>query len=166
MVWLKIHDSHLTCKVVNKCLNVCKWVEVAEWNKKMVPSLLLLSRQLPVSVKEDPDSKKKNKKTKKQTIKLLLLLIIFSLTLLNNPSLFRKDFFSASALPCLLSFNSLTNWLCSSSTSSNDIRPSCISLKMSNEYLLNYNAFPFLLHILDCLIWYYFVIALFLLFYQ
>ena len=131
----------------------------------MVPSLLLLSCQLPVSVKENPDNKKKTKKTK-QTNKLLLLLIIFSLTLLNNPSLFRKNFFSASALPYLLSFNSLSNWLCSSSTSSNDKLPSRISLRMSNEYLLNYNAFPFLLHILGCLIWYYFVIALFLLFYQ
>ena len=31
---LKIYDSHLTCKVANKCLNVCERVEVVEWNKK------------------------------------------------------------------------------------------------------------------------------------
>ena len=31
---LKICDSHLTCKVANKCLNVREWVEVVEWNKK------------------------------------------------------------------------------------------------------------------------------------
>ena len=33
-VQLKICDSHLTCKVANKCLNVCEQVEVLEWNKK------------------------------------------------------------------------------------------------------------------------------------
>ena len=27
-------DSHLTYKVTNKCLNVCEWAEVAEWNKR------------------------------------------------------------------------------------------------------------------------------------
>ena len=30
---LKIHDSHLTCKVANKFLNVCKRVEVVERNE-------------------------------------------------------------------------------------------------------------------------------------
>ena len=34
MVRLKICDSHLTCKVANKCLNVRERVEVVEWNKK------------------------------------------------------------------------------------------------------------------------------------
>ena len=52
---LKICD--LTCKVANKCLTVCERVEVVEWNK-MVPSLPLLSYELPVSVKENPDRKK------------------------------------------------------------------------------------------------------------
>ena len=56
----KICDSHLTCKVANKCLIVRERVEVVEW-KKMVPSLPLLSCELSVSVKENPDRKKKNK---------------------------------------------------------------------------------------------------------
>ena len=51
-------DSHLTCKVANKCLNVRDLVEVVEWNK-MVLSLPLLSCKLSVSVKENPDRKKK-----------------------------------------------------------------------------------------------------------
>ena len=34
MVRLKISDSHLTCKVVNKCLNVCERVELAKWKKR------------------------------------------------------------------------------------------------------------------------------------
>ena len=29
-----MRDSHLTCKVANKCLNVCEWVEIVEWNKR------------------------------------------------------------------------------------------------------------------------------------
>ena len=62
-------DSHLTCKVANKCLNVCERVEVVEWNK-MVPSLPLLSCELSVSVKENPDrKKKKNKERKKSNFK-------------------------------------------------------------------------------------------------
>ena len=52
-------DSHLTCKVANKCLNVRERVEVVEWNK-MVPSLPLLSCELSVSVNENPDRKKKS----------------------------------------------------------------------------------------------------------
>ena len=31
---LKIRDSHLTCKVANKGLNVREWVELVEWNKR------------------------------------------------------------------------------------------------------------------------------------
>ena len=54
---LKICDSHLTCKVANKCLNVRERVEVVEWNK-MIPSLPLLSCELSVSVEENPDRKK------------------------------------------------------------------------------------------------------------
>ena len=54
----KICDNHLTCKVENKCLNVRERVEVVEWNK-MVPSLPLLSCELSVSVKKNPDRKKK-----------------------------------------------------------------------------------------------------------
>ena len=34
---LKICDSHLTCKVANKCLNARERVEVVEWNKKRSP---------------------------------------------------------------------------------------------------------------------------------
>ena len=34
---LKIRDSHLTCKVANKCLNVCERVEVVEWNRRWSP---------------------------------------------------------------------------------------------------------------------------------
>ena len=64
MLRLKICDSHLTCKVAHKCLNVRERVEVVEWNKK-VPSLPLLSCELSVSVKENPDNNKKKKKKKK-----------------------------------------------------------------------------------------------------
>ena len=56
---LKICDSHLKCKVANKCLNVRERVEVVEWNK-MFPSLPLQSCELSVSVKENPDRKKNN----------------------------------------------------------------------------------------------------------
>ena len=42
-------------------LNVRERVEVVEWNK-MVPSLPLLSCELSVSVKENPDRKQKQKK--------------------------------------------------------------------------------------------------------
>ena len=61
---LKICDSNCTCKVAHKCLNVREWVEVVEWNKKKIPSLPLLSRELSVSVKENPDRKTKQNKTK------------------------------------------------------------------------------------------------------
>ena len=37
MLRLKICDSHLTCKVANKCLNVCEWVEVVGLNKRRSP---------------------------------------------------------------------------------------------------------------------------------
>ena len=55
---LKICDSHLTCKVANKCLNVRERVEVVERNK-MVPSLPLLSCELSVYVKENSDRNEK-----------------------------------------------------------------------------------------------------------
>ena len=71
---LKISDSHLTCKVANKCLNVCERVEVVEWNK-MVPSLPLLSCELSVSVKENPD----RKKNKKNSVLIKSQLLICSL---------------------------------------------------------------------------------------
>ena len=32
-----MYDSHLTCKVAYKYLNVCERVEVVEWNKKRSP---------------------------------------------------------------------------------------------------------------------------------
>ena len=46
---LKISDSHLTCKVVNKCLNVRERVEVVEWNKRRSPPFPCcpVSRQCP-----------------------------------------------------------------------------------------------------------------------
>ena len=34
---LKICDSHFTCKVADKCLNVRERVEVVEWNKRWSP---------------------------------------------------------------------------------------------------------------------------------
>ena len=34
---LKIRDSHPTCNVANKCLNVLERVEVVEWNKRWSP---------------------------------------------------------------------------------------------------------------------------------
>ena len=48
-MWLKICDSHLTCKVANKCLNVRERVEVVEWNKRCSPpfSCCPVSRQGP-----------------------------------------------------------------------------------------------------------------------
>ena len=57
---LKIRDSHLTCKVANKCLNVREPVEVVEWNKWWSPFLPLPSCESSVSVKENPDRKKKD----------------------------------------------------------------------------------------------------------
>ena len=45
-------------QVANKYLNVPERVEVVEWNKKMVPSLPLLSCESSVSVKENSDRKK------------------------------------------------------------------------------------------------------------
>ena len=62
LVWLlhatslKSYGSHLTCKVVNKCLNVHERVAVARINKD---GRLLLSREVPVSLKENSDRKKK-----------------------------------------------------------------------------------------------------------
>ena len=46
---LKIRDSHLTCKVENKCLNVLERVEVVEWNKRRSPPFPCcpVSRQCP-----------------------------------------------------------------------------------------------------------------------
>ena len=57
-VRLKICDSHLTCKVANKCLNVRERVEVVEWNKRWSPPFPCcpVSRQC---LKENPDRKKK-----------------------------------------------------------------------------------------------------------
>ena len=69
MLRLKICDSHPTCKVANKCLNVCEQVEVVEWNKKWSPSLPLLSCESSVSVKENPDRKKKKHGHRKEKIK-------------------------------------------------------------------------------------------------
>ena len=48
-MWLKICDSHPTCKVANKCLNVRERVEVVEWNKKWSPPFPCcpVSRQCP-----------------------------------------------------------------------------------------------------------------------
>ena len=53
---LKICDSHLTCKVANKCLDVRERVEVVEWNKRWS---LPFPCESSVSVKENPDGKKK-----------------------------------------------------------------------------------------------------------
>ena len=55
---LKICDSHLTCKVANKFLNVLERVEVVEWKKRRSPPYPCESS---VSVKENPDRKKKVK---------------------------------------------------------------------------------------------------------
>ena len=52
---LKIRDSHLTCKVANKCLDVRERVEVVEWNKRWS---LPFPCESSVSVKENPDGKK------------------------------------------------------------------------------------------------------------
>ena len=34
---LRYSDSHFTCEVANKCLNVHERVEVVEWNKRWSP---------------------------------------------------------------------------------------------------------------------------------
>ena len=50
---LKICDSHLTCKVANKCLNVRERVEVVEWKKDSphpspaVPSVVSVRERKP-----------------------------------------------------------------------------------------------------------------------
>ena len=46
---LKMCDSHLTCKVSSKCLNVCELVGVVEWNKRWFPYFPCcpVSRQCP-----------------------------------------------------------------------------------------------------------------------
>ena len=46
---LKLCDSHLICKVANKCLNVRERVQVVEWNKKWSPPFPCcpVSRQCP-----------------------------------------------------------------------------------------------------------------------
>ena len=59
----------------------------------------------------------------------LKLLIAFSLAVKNNPMLHRINFFSIDFIPLSILFNLLANFLCSSSTSFNDIYSSCISLK-------------------------------------
>ena len=67
---LKIRDSHLTCKVANKCLNVREWVEVVEWNKRWSPP----SPCYPVNrqcLKEIPDRKKKSQVGFSESRKLL-----------------------------------------------------------------------------------------------
>ena len=51
---LKIRDSHLTCRVECKFLNVSEPVEEVERNKKMFPSLPLLPSELSVSVNKKP----------------------------------------------------------------------------------------------------------------
>ena len=51
-------DSHLTCKVGNKCLNAREWVAVVEWNKKWSPYFPMLSCESSVSVKKNPGRKK------------------------------------------------------------------------------------------------------------
>ena len=55
-VRLKIWDSHLTCQVENKCLNVRERIEVVQWIKRWFPSfpsifLLLSLLQLPLSLR-------------------------------------------------------------------------------------------------------------------
>ena len=52
---LKTCDRHLTCKVTNKCLNVCERVEVVERNKRWSPSFPCspVSRQNPDRKKEE-----------------------------------------------------------------------------------------------------------------
>ena len=55
---LNLRDSNLTCKLQNKSLNVREMGGSGRVEKKMVPSLLLLSCESSVSVKENPDRKK------------------------------------------------------------------------------------------------------------
>ena len=54
---LKTRDSHLTCKVANKCLNVLERVEVVEWNKRWSPPFPCCPENHQ-SLKENPDRKK------------------------------------------------------------------------------------------------------------
>ena len=69
-----MRDSHLTCKVANKCLNVRERVEVAEWNKRWSPPF----PGCPVIVsvcEENPDRKKSMLVEAKRDLFLCLKLI-------------------------------------------------------------------------------------------
>ena len=55
---LKVRGSHLVCKVAHKCLDIRGRSELAEWNKKMVPSLPSLTNESLVSMKENLIEKK------------------------------------------------------------------------------------------------------------
>ena len=68
---LKICDSHVTCKVANKCMNVRERVEVVEWNKRWSPPFPCCPCESLVSVKENPDRKKKRKKIIKTIMTVL-----------------------------------------------------------------------------------------------
>ena len=50
-------------KLQNKCLKVCEWVEVVEWNRRypLPPPSPMIPCQSSVSVKENPDRKNKKK---------------------------------------------------------------------------------------------------------
>ena len=69
MLRLKICDSHPTCKVANKCLNVRERVEVVEWNKKWSPPFPCcpVNRQCPW--KKTLIEKKKKHGHRKEKIK-------------------------------------------------------------------------------------------------
>ena len=62
MLRLKICDSHLTCKVAHKCLNVREWVEVVEWNKKRSPPFPYCPASCQCPWKKTLIEKKKKKK--------------------------------------------------------------------------------------------------------
>ena len=70
---LKICDSHFTCKVANKCLNVRERMEVVEWNKRWSP----LSYESSMSLKENPDS---NKKLHENNAELLIKKILYTVS--------------------------------------------------------------------------------------
>ena len=80
-----VNTSVLTCKFAQKCLNVCKRVEVVEWNRKMSPPF-------PGSplLKESLDREKKTINAFSTKSDNILLMGDFNLTIKNKH--LEKDF--------------------------------------------------------------------------
>ena len=82
---LKIRDSHLTCKVANKFLNVRGRVEVVERNKRWSPPFPAVLWIVSVC-EENPDrkKKKKNKSLMENIIFLWIVRFFYSCIIFNS----------------------------------------------------------------------------------